>query len=112
MFVTFTIHLVDVDQVSNGFSRTTGILAAAGLPYRVGPMGTVVQGEWNEIFAAIRQCHDANTALHKHVITTIVIDDQSDGPREIDEVARNAEQLMWRQARQSSNWGSSIDRDF
>lgn len=112
MFVTFTITPVDVDHHGNGSSRTTGILETAGLEHRGSPMGTLVQGEWDEIIAAIRQCHAASAAQHKHVVTTIIIDDQTDGPRDIDEVVKNAEQPLWRQARQNAFWAPSIDRDF
>ncbi|MBX3415161.1 MAG: thiamine-binding protein [Pirellulales bacterium] len=112
MFVIFTIQPVDVDPGGNGASRSSCILEQAGLKYRVGPMGTVVQGEWDEIIAAIRQCHAATAAQYKHVVTTIVIDDEANGPRDIDEMVKNAERPLWRQTRQSAYWASSVDRDF
>lgn len=30
----------------------------SGMPYKVNPMGTVIEGEWEDIIALIKKCHD------------------------------------------------------
>ena len=52
----------------------------SGLDYRVGPMGTVVEGEWDHIMALAKQCHQAMLRSTDRVMTTIRIDDRKDQP--------------------------------
>ena len=33
------------------------------LLYRLNPMGTVLEGEWDEVFAAIKRCHEVVHAM-------------------------------------------------
>ena len=53
---------------------------SSGLEYRVGPMGTVVEGEWDQIMQLARQCHEAMLKTSSRVMTTIRIDDRKDKP--------------------------------
>ena len=53
---------------------------ASGLDYRVGPMGTVVEGEWDRIMTLAKQCHQAVLGSSSRVMTTIRIDDRKDKP--------------------------------
>jgi len=39
------------------------VLAESGLTYELHANGTNVEGEWDEVFAAIRRCHEALHAL-------------------------------------------------
>ncbi len=61
---------------------------ASGLDYRVGPMGTVVEGTWDSIMQVAKACHDAVLASSSRVVMTIRIDDRTDkpGPRLIAKV--------------------------
>ncbi len=53
------------------------LVKAAGLPYRVGAMQTTVEGEPDQVFALIRQCHARMRDLAPRVLTTITIDDRA-----------------------------------
>ena len=48
------------------------IIQASGLKYRVGPLGTAVQGELNEVLALIPQMTEAMRAAGAQEIITIV----------------------------------------
>ena len=52
----------------------------SGLDYRVGPMGTVVEGEWDGIVQLAKTCHQAVLKSADRVMTTIRIDDRKDKP--------------------------------
>ncbi len=54
------------------------LVDASGLAYRVGPMGTTVEGEWDEVMALARRCHQAMLHHADRVMTTIRIDDRTD----------------------------------
>jgi uncharacterized protein YqgV (UPF0045/DUF77 family) len=51
-------------------------LETSGMPYRLGPMSTCVEGDWDDVMAAIRRCHQAVAERHDRVVTTVVIDAQ------------------------------------
>ena len=63
-------HLVDVAK----------LIDQSGLDYRIGPMGTVVEGEWDRILALAKQCHHAILRSTDRVLTTIRIDGRKDLP--------------------------------
>lgn len=37
-------------------ARSLDIIDKSGLPYRVGPMGTVIEGEWEEVMGVVQSC--------------------------------------------------------
>ena len=43
-------------SVSKWVSRSLEIIDRSGLDYRLGPMGTCIEGEWNEVMAVVRKC--------------------------------------------------------
>ena len=46
------------ESVSKYVSRSLDIIDKSGVPYRLNPMGTVLEGEWDEVFAVVRECYD------------------------------------------------------
>jgi len=51
------------------------VVADSGLDYQVTAMGTLVEGEWDEVMGVLRKCFDA---MHEHsdrVTCTLKIDD-------------------------------------
>jgi uncharacterized protein (TIGR00106 family) len=45
-------------SVSPWVSRSLDAIDRSGLPYRLGPMGTCVEGEWNEVMALLKTCFE------------------------------------------------------
>jgi uncharacterized protein (TIGR00106 family) len=39
-------------------ARSLEIIDRSGLEYRLGPMGTCIEGEWDEVMAVVRKCWD------------------------------------------------------
>jgi len=48
---------------------------ASGLPYQLTPSSTCIEGEWDQVMAVIRQCHERVRSLSPHVMTLIKIED-------------------------------------
>jgi uncharacterized protein (TIGR00106 family) len=46
------------ESVSKYVSRSLDIIDKSGVPYRLNPMGTVLEGEWDEVFAVVRKCYE------------------------------------------------------
>jgi len=70
----------------------------SGLEYRVGPMGTVVEGDWDQVVRLAKRCHDAVLASSDRVLTTIRIDDRKDvpGPGRITQKVQSLERAAGR----------------
>lgn len=45
-------------SVSRYVARSLDIIDRSGLPYRVGPMGTCLEGEWDDVFGVVRDCYE------------------------------------------------------
>ncbi len=46
------------ESVSKYVSRSLDIIDKSGVPYRLNPMGTVLEGEWDEVFGVVRKCYE------------------------------------------------------
>jgi uncharacterized protein (TIGR00106 family) len=62
------------ESVSKYVARSIDLIDKSGIPYRVGPMGTVLEGEWDEIFALIKSCFETMRKDCHRVTTLIKID--------------------------------------
>jgi conserved hypothetical protein TIGR00106 len=59
------------------------IVKESGLPHELTAMGTIVEGEWDEVMAVIKACHMAVRAKCRRVSTLIKIDDREVPPGRI-----------------------------
>ncbi len=46
------------ESVSAYVARSLDIIDRSGLPYKLGPMGTTIEGEWEEVMAVVKQCYE------------------------------------------------------
>ncbi len=46
------------ESVSEYVARSLQIIDESGLPYRLNPMGTVIEGEWHEVFDVVGKCFE------------------------------------------------------
>ncbi|MBI3323902.1 MAG: MTH1187 family thiamine-binding protein [Candidatus Omnitrophica bacterium] len=67
-------------SLSDQLVQVAKLIDQSGLDYRVGPMGTVLEGDWDRIMHLAKQCHQAMLASAGRVMTTIRIDDRKDRP--------------------------------
>ncbi len=74
-------------SVSDYVKRSLEIIDDSGLPYRLGPMGTTIEGEWEEVMAVVDRCFEAMKADSGRIACQIKIDwRDSDGGRLDDKV--------------------------
>jgi uncharacterized protein (TIGR00106 family) len=62
-------------SVSGKVAEVIKIVDKSGLDYRLTPMGTVVEGDFDKVLALIAKCHKAVAVKTRRVYTTISIDD-------------------------------------
>ncbi|NWF52750.1 MAG: MTH1187 family thiamine-binding protein [Nitrospirae bacterium] len=94
--------LVEVSIIPIGIGSSIGdklaevlrIIDESGLPYKVNPMGTVIEGEWDEIMKLIKKCHKAVMKTGERAITTITIDDRKGKPNRIEEKVKSIEKRL------------------
>ena len=44
------------ESVGQYVARSLDIVDRSGIPYRLNPMGTVLEGEWDEVFGVVNRC--------------------------------------------------------
>ncbi len=67
-------------SLSAALAQVAKLIDQSGLDYRIGPMGTTVEGDWDRIMTLAKQCHQAVLQSAARVLTTIRVDDRTDKP--------------------------------
>jgi uncharacterized protein (TIGR00106 family) len=71
------------------------VLKEAGLETRLHAYGTNIQGEWDDVFAAIKRCHEA---VHEkgapRVSTVIKVGTRTDRPQTMSDKVRSVESKL------------------
>ncbi|MGD8961109.1 MAG: MTH1187 family thiamine-binding protein [Desulfobacterales bacterium] len=58
--VEFSIFPLDKgESLSPYVARALKLIKDSGLPYELNPMGTCVEGEWNDVMALVNRCFEA-----------------------------------------------------
>lgn len=59
-------------------AKTVAIVEKSELDYQLTAMGTLLEGEWEEVMFVIQKCHEEVKKFSERVVTEIVIDDRKD----------------------------------
>jgi uncharacterized protein (TIGR00106 family) len=95
MLAEFSIIPIGVgSSIGDRLAEVLKIVDSSGLPYKVNPMGTVVEGEWDDIMRLIRKCHKTVMKTGDRVVTTVSIDDRKGKPNRIDEKIKSIERRI------------------
>ncbi len=62
------------ESVGKYVARSLDIVDKSGVDYRLNPMGTVLEGEWDEVFAVVRRCFDRMRKDCNRISCTIKVD--------------------------------------
>ncbi len=66
------------EELKELIAKTVDIIEKTELDYQLTSMGTLVEGEWDEIMALVRKCHDTLFEQANRIVTSIVLDDRKD----------------------------------
>ena len=61
-------------SVSEYVARSLDIIDKSGLPYQLTPMGTIVEGEWDDVMALVAACHKTMSQDCERISTSMKID--------------------------------------
>lgn len=82
-------------SISPYVAKAAKIIDESGLDYRINPMGTVVEGEMDDILNLIKKCHQAVMEDAERVSINIVIDDRKDKkPPRLDKKVASVEEKV------------------
>ena len=84
------------ESVSEYVAECVRIVEGSGVRYRMNPMGTVLEGGYDEVMAGIRKCHMRVMELCPRAITSIKIDDRKGREGMMDSKIRSVEARLGR----------------
>jgi uncharacterized protein (TIGR00106 family) len=62
------------ESVSDYVSRSLKIIDESGVNYRLNPMGTILEGEWDEVMAVVKKCFDTMSADCNRITCSVKVD--------------------------------------
>lgn len=62
------------ESVGSHVARALDVIDRSGLPYKLGPLGTCIEGEWDEVMAVLKGCFEAIAADSNRIACTVKMD--------------------------------------
>ncbi len=82
------------ESVGKYVARSLKIIDDSGLPYRLNPMGTVVEGEWSEVFAMVQQCYERMRKDCRRITCSINVDWRVGGSGRLESKIARVEEIV------------------
>jgi len=84
------------ESLSGDVAKAVKIVRESGLNYQLGPMGTSIEGEWDEVMAVIKRCRDKLLETSNRVYLVIKIDDRKGTRNQIVQKVKSVEEKLER----------------
>jgi uncharacterized protein (TIGR00106 family) len=82
-------------SVSREVAACERVLAEAGLKTRLHAYGTTIEGEWDEVFAAVRRCHEVVHEMGApRIHTNIRVGTRTDREQSMEDKVRSVESKL------------------
>jgi len=95
MLVEFSIIPIGAgSSLGDHLAEVLRIVDSSGLPYKLNPMGTVIEGEWDETMKLIKKCHRAVMQTGERTVTRISMDDRKGKTNRIEAKVKSIEQRL------------------
>lgn len=96
MIVQFSVVPVGTgESLSEFVSHIIKIVKDSGLPYNLTAMGTIVEGEWDDIMALVKECRTKALKETGRVLINMTMDIRPDKPMDrISEKVRSVEKKL------------------
>ncbi|MCI2426815.1 MTH1187 family thiamine-binding protein [Candidatus Acetothermia bacterium] len=82
------------ESLSKDVAVVLDLVDRSGLSYQFTAMGTIVEGEFDEVFALIKDCHTAMRQQANRILTTIRIDDRANASGRMEAKTRKVEDRL------------------
>jgi len=98
MIAEFSIIPVGKDEsLGELVAKIVDIIDTSGLPYKLTAMGTLIEGEWNDIQELIKECHFMMKRYSGRVMTFISIDDREGAKGRLEGKVEDMENILGRE---------------
>lgn len=85
------------ESVGDYVARCVDVIDRSGLAYRLGPMGTCIEGDFDAVMEVIAQCHRALSEDCDRVTATIKLDWRRGRSGSLESKVRSVEQSLGRE---------------
>ena len=100
MLAEFSIAPFDKGESLSAYvAQIIDLIDKSGLDYRLGPMGTTVEGDIDEVFELIKKCHLKMREMSRRVITHIAIDDREGATNRLEGKPKSIEEKLGRKVK-------------
>ena len=100
MIVQFSIvPLGKGPGIGDDVAKVLKIVDNIGLSYKITPMGTIVEGDWDDVMVLIKKCHSLVLKNSERVVTSITIDDRKRRKNMMEEKIRSVEKRLGKSLR-------------
>ncbi|HEX4792539.1 MAG TPA: MTH1187 family thiamine-binding protein [Humisphaera sp.] len=84
------------ESVGQYVARALDIIDRSGLAYKLGPLGTCIEGEYEQVMAVIQKCHESLAADCNRIACTIKMDWRKNRSGMIDHKVESVETSLGR----------------
>ena len=100
LLAEFSIFPMDKgESVGPYVARCLDIVDRSGLAYKLGPLGTCVEGEWAEVMAVIQKCYEALARDCNRINCSIKMDYRKNHDRMLESKVESVEKNLGRKLR-------------
>lgn len=98
--LSFTVIPMDAgESIANYVAACQRVLARHDVDFQLHANGTNVEGAWDEVFAAIKSCHETIHRMgSKRIFTTIQVGTRIDREQRMVDKVRAVEQVLARES--------------
>ena len=87
------------ESLSAQVARVLDVIDRSGVPYQLTPMGTILEGEWEQVFAVVQRCYEALKPDCERISCTIKVDYRHGAGGRLGSKVRHVEELLGRPLR-------------
>jgi uncharacterized protein (TIGR00106 family) len=100
MLIEFSVIPIGVgESMGDQIAKVLKVVDESGLPYKANPMGTVIEGNWDEVLAIVKKCHQEVIKNSPRIVTSISIDDRHGKPNRITEKLKSVENRLGKEVK-------------
>ena len=89
------------ESVGTYVARSLDIIDRSGVDYRLNPMGTVLEGEWDQVFDVVKRCFEAMRQDCDRISVTIKVDYRKGASGRLDRKIQSVEKILNRKLKTS-----------
>jgi uncharacterized protein (TIGR00106 family) len=98
VMLEFSIFPVDKGaSLSPYVSRCVDIVDKSGVPYKINPMGTVLEGDWDSVFGVVKRCYDELSKDCGRISISIKVDARKERTGALDGKVNSIESKLGRE---------------